>query len=119
MSLHVEVQVLGPGVACLHVGGALDISTLPVFREAVERILAGDCRGLVVDMRPLDFLDSSGLGLLLRVLRDMNLRKAPLVLAGLNPDLRNLFRITGIERLFEFSEDPRQAFLRARAVAGG
>lgn len=117
--MNVAVRALGPGVYCLKFAGEIDIATMPKFRSASDRLLGGDVRGLVIDMAEVTFLDSSGLGFLLRVLRDMSLRQAPLVLAGLTPELRDLFRITGTERLFQFASDPAEAAVQIQAVVGG
>lgn len=118
MALQVGVRALGPGVYCLQVAGQLDIETMPKFRSAADRLLEQDCRGLLIDMHEVTFVDSSGLGFLLRVLRDMTLRKAPLVLTGLSPGLRDVFRITGTARLFELVDDPGEAAARVQAATG-
>lgn len=117
--MNVAVRALGPGVYCLKFAGEIDISTMPRFRSASDRLLEGDVRGLVIDMAEVTFLDSSGLGFLLRLLREMSRRQARLLLAGLTPGIRDLFRITGTARLFEFVDDPEEAASQLQAVAGG
>jgi anti-anti-sigma factor len=45
--------------------GELELATLPALELALQRAEAGDCSRVVVDLRRLDFLDSSGIHLLL------------------------------------------------------
>lgn len=118
MPLHVAVRTLGPSTYTLRVTGELDVATAPVLRAAIDQLLERGCLGLVVDLSPLTFLDSSGLGLFLRVLRDLSLRQGTLVLSGLNAEMRDLFRITGTRKLFEFVDPPGAAEFRVRNTAG-
>jgi anti-sigma B factor antagonist len=57
------------GAARLELHGELDLGTAPVLDEAVEEVLDGGCRDLVLDLGGTTFLDSSGLGALMRVRR--------------------------------------------------
>jgi anti-sigma B factor antagonist len=57
----------GYGRVCLAVAGELDISNLDRLRQAVEGVLAEPgIAALVLDLRPLDFIDSSGVQVLTR-----------------------------------------------------
>jgi anti-anti-sigma factor len=54
----------------LTLAGELDIDSVGGVREqAQQRLAAGRCRALTLDLSGLTFLDSSGLGLLLEVRR--------------------------------------------------
>lgn len=119
MPLKINARTLGPGVFCLRVAGELDVATVGILRGAVDRLLEQGCRGLLLDMAGVTFLDSSGIGLLLRILRDMKVRQGDFVITGLTPDLWDLFRITGTRRMFDFVEDPREAEERVRAGETG
>ncbi|WP_187369393.1 STAS domain-containing protein [Baekduia soli] len=54
------------GTTVVSVSGELGIVSAPVLREALD-VLAGERRTVVVDLREVSFMDSSGLNLLIRV----------------------------------------------------
>ena len=54
------------GRALVRLAGELDMSTVPILEERLRQALAGGGRQLVVDLRGLDFMNSTGLTLLVR-----------------------------------------------------
>ena len=53
------------GVTVLHLEGELDLAGVPELQEALHSAQHGDVSKIVVDLRGLTFLDSSGLGALI------------------------------------------------------
>ncbi|RYY85928.1 MAG: anti-sigma factor antagonist, partial [Comamonadaceae bacterium] len=49
----------------------LDASVAPAFRQAVVQLVEGGDRRLVMDLGGVEFLDSSGLGALVSILKAM------------------------------------------------
>jgi anti-anti-sigma factor len=60
------------GAARMEVIGELDIGTGPQLEDAVSRALEGGSRDVVVDLAGTTFLDSSGLGSLIRAARSVD-----------------------------------------------
>ena len=91
-----------PGTTTLRVAGEIDVATSPELRRELHRLLDDDARLIVVDLSGTTFIDSSGLGVLVGVLK--RLREAErgdaLVLAGLQEPVRKVFDITGLTDLF-------------------
>jgi anti-sigma B factor antagonist len=48
----------------VELGGELDVSTVPRLRERLADLIADGHHHLVVDLQGVDFLDSTGLGVL-------------------------------------------------------
>jgi|SRR4051794_10047039 anti-sigma B factor antagonist len=61
--------------ARLELVGELDIGSAPVLEQAVERALDDGCREFVLDLGGTTFLDSSGLGALIRAARSVDARQ--------------------------------------------
>ena len=82
------------------IAGELDICGVPHMDRALRRA-ERDGGPVVVDMQELEFLDSSGLQLLLAT--DLRLRSAGrhLILRGLQPDVRWCLELTGADRRLE------------------
>ena len=92
------------GVARIELAGELDIATVPEVERALEDALSAGCRRLVVDLRNLAFMDSSGLVLLTRW--DLGARRDGYDLAlirGGEP-IDRLFKLAGLDDQFAFDE---------------
>ena len=86
--------------------GELDIATVPRLEDAIETALAGGARQLVVDLRSLGFLDSSGLRQFI-VLAD-RAQEEGFELALVRPaaPVLAIFQITRAEENLPFVDEP-------------
>jgi anti-sigma B factor antagonist len=64
------------GAARMELQGELDIGTASELEQAVEQALEAGCREVVLDLSGTTFLDSSGLGALIRAAREVDARQA-------------------------------------------
>jgi anti-sigma B factor antagonist len=90
------------GVATVKFAGELDMASTPEAEGAFQDALTSGASRIVVDLRDLDFMDSTGLTLLVRW--DLGARNDGYDLAvvpGPEP-IQRLFRITGLDRHFTF-----------------
>lgn len=61
-----RAEIVGGGPpATIRISGELDISSVDEVRTVVDSVLAENPRHLVVDMAELEFMDSTGIALLL------------------------------------------------------
>ena len=61
-------EVAGPdGELCISIGGELDIASLPDVEDELNELLTREPQPLVLDLADLNFLDSSGVALLVRL----------------------------------------------------
>ncbi len=56
----IEITENGP-TACVTAVGEIDSTSAPVLRQHLDVLLEGGVRELIVDLRPVTFLDSAGL----------------------------------------------------------
>jgi anti-anti-sigma factor len=86
------------------VAGELDIAGVPELDRAIRRA-ERNADVVVVDMRELEFIDSSGVQLL--IVSDLRLRSrgSRLVLHGAQPDVRWCLELTRADRRLEFDDD--------------
>lgn len=75
-------------------------------------------RKLVLDFANVKFLSSSALGILITLRKKAGEIKGKVLLCGLRPDLRKVFKITNLEKLFEFHDTEEHA-LEAFGVSTG
>jgi anti-sigma B factor antagonist len=84
----------------LAIRGEVDVSTSAALREELYQLIDGGATRVVIDCGDMDFIDSSGLGVLVGALKRMREKDGELVLRALNPSARKVFEITGLTKLF-------------------
>jgi len=83
--------------------GELDLATVPVAEQAINRV-AGNVKTLVLDLRKLSFLDSSGLRLILSTDEAVESRRVVIVRGPAQVD--RVFDLTGTGARLDIVDDP-------------
>jgi anti-sigma B factor antagonist len=84
----------------LSVGGEIDVYTAPQLRRQLVDLADEGRSRIVVDMEQVDFLDSTGLGVLVGGLKRAKAGGGSLRLVCAQPKILKIFRITGLEKVF-------------------
>ena len=84
----------------LRVTGEIDVYTAPDLRERVVHLIDNGTRHLIIDLSPVTFLDSTGLGVLVGSLRRLRAHGGSLKLVISAKRIMEIFRITGLNRAF-------------------
>jgi anti-sigma B factor antagonist len=103
--LQIETRLEGPR-ATLTLVGELDIATVPRLQEAVQAALAGQPSELVIDLRPLGFLDSSGLRQMLMLADRAGEEGWELILVRPAEQVLAIFQVTRAEENLPFVDEP-------------
>ncbi len=93
----------------LEVGGEIDVYTAPRLRERLVELVGDGVRQIVVDMERVEFLDSTGLGVLVGGLKRVRAQGGHLVLVCSQERILKIFRITGLERVFDIHPSVEEA----------
>ena len=81
--------------------GEIHVSTAPRFSERLNAAIADGKTALVLDFSRVEFIDSTGLSVLLNGLRRLTRRQGSLVLVCTNPTVLRLFEITRLDSTFD------------------
>ena len=92
-----EPQQSGDTVV-VRLGGEFDVAAEEYFDRIVER-LAADAKTVVLDLRELSFIDSSGLRALLRAWKRSQLEGASLAIVPGNGQVRHAMELTGADEV--------------------
>jgi anti-sigma B factor antagonist len=93
----------------LHVAGALDAYTAPDLRAELDASLAADALPtLVLDLGELDFLDSTGLRVLVETHSALAARDGALRLRNATATTRRLLDITGLSDVLVVEENAEE-----------
>lgn len=107
MSSHLTLGISKRGpTTVIIVAGELDIASAPMLKDAIERAREDDAEDLVVDLRDLEFMDVSGLRVLIRAHQHAEEAGGRLRLANLRESVRRLLRLTGANEILSIEELP-------------
>ncbi|WP_119154299.1 STAS domain-containing protein [Caldimonas tepidiphila] len=82
----------------------LDAAQAAAFRNALLDVVKdGTVSKLVLDFGKVKMIDSSGLGALVSVLKSLN-GKGAILVAGANPSVLGVFKLTRLDRVFPIHE---------------
>ncbi len=84
----------------LEVAGEVDVYTGPTLRDRISDLLDGGAHDLVVDLGRVDFIDSTGLGVLVGALNRARELGGSLQLICTQERVLKLLRITGLDQVF-------------------
>ena len=92
------------GKTIVAVGGEIDVYTAPKLRDKITELVAGGVYDIVIDMEEVEFLDSTGLGVLVGGLKKVRAHDGSLQLVCNQDRLLKIFRITGLAKVFVIHE---------------
>jgi anti-sigma B factor antagonist len=99
MDLEVEAT-RGEQGSVIGLRGEIDVYTAPLLRQKIVDVVDEGAVNLVIDMSSVDFLDSTGLGVLVQGLRRVKMRGGSLSLVITQDKIRKIFDITGLNQAF-------------------
>jgi anti-sigma B factor antagonist len=84
--------------------GELDLATVPTLEQALAQVRESGVRSVVLDLRGLTFMDSTGLSLTLRWALESSRDGFDFSLVRGEGAIRRLFELTGMERRLPFRD---------------
>ncbi|KQY62702.1 MULTISPECIES: STAS domain-containing protein [unclassified Nocardioides] len=88
------------GATIVAVEGEIDVYTAPKLRDKITELVADGSYHLIIDMEGVEFLDSTGLGVLVGGLKKVRAHDGSLQLVCNQDRLLKIFRITGLAKVF-------------------
>jgi anti-sigma B factor antagonist len=101
----------------IRIAGEIHATTAPEFSERLNEAIADGKTGVVLDLTGVEFIDSTGLSVLLNGLRRVTRVRGSMVLACANPTVLRLFEITKLDSTFEIVPSCDDAIARLRQVS--
>jgi anti-sigma B factor antagonist len=104
---HFRVEVLNEGRASvISVSGELDLASSAALDEALTRATESDAEQLVLDLRELEFMDSTGLSTLVKAHQRAEEAGKQFGLVRGPQQVQRLLSLTGVEERLRFGDTP-------------
>ena len=109
MDLGLEVDESRQPYTVLAVAGEVDVYTAPRLREKLVELVSQGKQQIVVDLEGVDFLDSTGLGVLVGGLKRLRSHEGDLSLVCTRQRILKVFEITGLTKVFSIFDSVDEA----------
>jgi len=93
-------EIDGKYVAVLE--GEMDTAAAIESEKVLKPIYNGNGKDVIIDCTKLEYIASSGLRILLSILKGAKASGSKVVMRGVNDDIKNVFKLTGFISIFEF-----------------
>ena len=93
-------EIDGKYVATLN--GEMDTAAAVEAEEVLKPLYQSNGKDVIIDCKNLDYIASSGLRILLGILKGAMASGSRVVLKDVNDDIKNVFKLTGFISIFEF-----------------
>lgn len=110
-----DVRKVSEGVSVIDVKGELTAFAEGVLMDAYNQASDGRVRAIVLNFEGLEYMNSSGIGLLVTLLIRVNREKQRLLTYGLTEHYRNIFQITRLDDAVGIYESEEEAVRAASA----
>lgn len=92
---------MNEGVCTVFLSGELDLSVAPDFRLVMEPLVGNSEVDLIVNMKDMTYIDSTGIGILLSILKARHGMETRFAVEEVPPQIQKLFDMTGIAKFFQ------------------
>ncbi len=89
--------------------GSVDAQSAPELKAAMQVHAGNGGAKLVVNLQGVEYMDSSGLGMLLSTLKRVRYEGGDVRIFGVRGQVEELFKLTRMDRIFDIRDDEADA----------
>jgi anti-sigma B factor antagonist len=115
-TLSVEVRPAGQSTSVIDIKGDVTADSEDVLTDAYTEASAQKIRAIILNFTGLDYMNSSGIGLLVTLLVRANRQRQKVIAYGLNEHYRQIFQLTRLDEAISICDDEPTALSTAGAV---
>jgi anti-sigma B factor antagonist len=90
--------------------GEVDASNSVILDEAIQELVGGGSKSIIIDGSKLDYISSAGLGVFMSYLEDFQEKGISMKICALTPRVYYVFKILGLDQLIPIYQDREAAF---------
>ena len=105
------------GIIILNLEGRLDLASGATLKERIKSHFDQDKTSVHLNLNGVEFINSSGLGSLVSIMKETRMRKGRLTLSNLASYVQEIFDITQLSHIFEIFATEEEALNSYRTVS--
>jgi anti-sigma B factor antagonist len=104
--VNLEIKIdISDNVAFVHVTGEVDLYSSPAVRKELLNLTKKKIPIILIVLKKVSYMDSSGVATLIEGLQLTNKYQGRFALIGLNPNVREVFELTRLDKIFDIYKD--------------
>lgn len=111
-----DVRKVGDNASVIDIRGELTGFAEGVLMEAYDQASEGGVRAIILNFEGLEYMNSSGIGLLVTLLIRVNREKQRLLTCGLTEHYRHIFELTRLDDAISINGTEQEAVEAAKTV---
>lgn len=109
VDIKVNSRPISDGAHAVEVQGEIDVYTSPRVKETINELIDQGRYNLVINLEGVRYIDSTGLGVLIGALKKVREHDGRILLICTNPQIKKIFNITGLVKIFEIFKTEEEA----------
>jgi anti-sigma B factor antagonist len=97
------------GISVLQIKGRIDVSNAKLLKTKVQELIGHGAVNFLIAMEKVDYIDSSGLGILVACLKAANAVGGTVKISGLKQYPKQVFQTMRLDRVFQLYDESAQA----------
>lgn len=118
MNFQISDEEIDGQTHVIELGGEVDLYTAPEFKERMVQLIESGKKQVIVDLSKATFIDSTTLGVLVGGVKRLRPAGGSLALVCTDQNIRKIFEITGLDRVFPIHDTREQAVESVKSTAG-
>ena len=106
-------------VIVLNLSGRIDLSSGAGLKEEIKTLIGQKQNQIHLNLADVDFINSSGLGVLVSIMKEIRQNKGRLTLSNLASYVNEIFEITQLSHIFEIFTSEEEAMTSYQSVSAG
>jgi anti-sigma B factor antagonist len=104
--VNLEIKIdISDNTALVSISGEVDLYSSPTVRKEILNLTKKKIPTILVDLKEVNYMDSSGVATLIEGLQLSNKYDGRFALVGLNPNVREVFELTRLDKIFDIYKD--------------
>jgi anti-sigma B factor antagonist len=100
MTLKITELEKNDKICKMSIDGEMDINTYKKVKDKLNEIIDEESIDIELDFQNLSYIDSTGIGVLIGILKKLNKNEQSLVIKNARENIKRLFNITGLDKIF-------------------
>ena len=97
-------------VVIVELKGRIDIHANAELADELKRLVSENLdKYFLINLEHVEYISSSGLGVLVHIKRDLAIKNKTLLLAGMQPGVEKIFQVSGMKEHFNIFISQREA----------
>jgi anti-sigma B factor antagonist len=107
--MEIENVTLDEHTRILRLSGELDVNSAEKVKQTIKDLVAKGVNRMVINLAEVCMIDSTGLAALISGFKAMNMQKGEMRLISPRPEVRVIFKLTLLERVFKLHATEEKA----------